>query len=98
MSALKGSPSPAKMSRMSWWSRIVVVLALAACTDPPARPPELATAEVVESAVVEDVPELACFDHGGGLNACGCHGGKKGCHCHRPGGCGCACEPASCSR
>jgi hypothetical protein len=58
----------------------------------------LATAEVVEASLVDDVPELACFDHGGGLNACGCHAGKKPCHCHRPSGCGCACEPASCSR
>lgn len=36
--------------------------------------------------------------HGGGLNQCGCHFNRKTmeCHCHRPHGCGCACQPATC--
>jgi hypothetical protein len=36
--------------------------------------------------------------HGGGLNACGCHFDRKTglCHCHRPRGCGCACQPVGC--
>lgn len=39
-------------------------------------------------------------EHGGGLNACGCHYNRKmgRCHCHRCGGCGCACQPAICPR
>lgn len=38
------------------------------------------------------------LEHGGGLNACGCHFNRKtgDCHCHQPRGCGCACQPASC--
>jgi hypothetical protein len=38
------------------------------------------------------------LEHGGGLNACGCHFNRKTgeCHCHRPKGCGCACEPPTC--
>lgn len=61
-------------------------------------PTPVEVAEVEAPGVEANTPELACFDHGGGLNACGCHAGKKPCHCHRPSGCGCACEPASCSR
>src|SRR2546427_11544520 len=40
-------------------------------------------------------PALA---HGGGLNACGCHFDRQtgDCHCHRPSGCGCPCQPPSC--
>ncbi|QHE88163.1 hypothetical protein F9K07_26325 [Hydrogenophaga sp. BPS33] len=38
------------------------------------------------------------LQHGGGLNACGCHFNRKtgDCHCHQRRGCGCACQPASC--
>lgn len=38
------------------------------------------------------------FNHGGGLNACGCHFNRKTgeCHCHQSRGCGCACQPAGC--
>jgi hypothetical protein len=41
----------------------------------------------------------AASAHGGGLNACGCHVDRKTgeCHCHRPRGCGCPCQPAACS-
>ena len=37
-------------------------------------------------------------EHGGGLNACGCHFNRKTgeCHCHRPRACGCACQPSNC--
>ncbi|SRR6266851_697193 len=42
-------------------------------------------------------PALA---HGGGLNACGCHFDHQTgeCHCHRPRGCGCPCQPPGCAR
>jgi len=42
-------------------------------------------------------PALA---HGGGLNACGCHFNHQTgeCHCHRPSGCGCPCEPPGCTQ
>jgi len=38
------------------------------------------------------------LQHGGGLNVCGCHFNRKTgeCHCHRPHGCGCACQAATC--
>ncbi|HET7832537.1 MAG TPA: hypothetical protein VFK88_06185 [Gallionella sp.] len=38
------------------------------------------------------------LEHGGGLNACGCHFNRKTgeCHCHRPRACGCACQPSTC--
>jgi hypothetical protein len=38
------------------------------------------------------------LSHGGGLNSCGCHFNRKTgeCHCHRPHGCGCSCQPATC--
>ncbi len=37
-------------------------------------------------------------EHGGGLNACGCHFNRKtgACHCHQDRGCGCECQPARC--
>lgn len=40
----------------------------------------------------------AAAEHGGGLNACGCHFDRKTglCHCHRPRACGCECQPATC--
>lgn len=39
------------------------------------------------------------YAHGGGLNKCGCHFNRKTneCHCHRNTGCGCECQPSSCS-
>jgi hypothetical protein len=53
---------------------------------------------VVTMALSCAVP-AAALAHGGGLNACGCHFNRKTgeCHCHRPSGCGCACEPPKCS-
>ena len=41
----------------------------------------------------------AFFDHGGGLNKCGCHVDRKAgtCHCHQNKGCGCTCQPARCT-
>jgi hypothetical protein len=38
------------------------------------------------------------LEHGGGLNACGCHFNRKtgACHCHQDRGCGCECQPARC--
>lgn len=37
-------------------------------------------------------------EHGGGLNACGCHFNRKlgTCHCHRDRGCGCTCQSSAC--
>jgi hypothetical protein len=37
-------------------------------------------------------------EHGGGLNACGCHFNRKTgeCHCHQARSCGCSCQPATC--
>lgn len=42
--------------------------------------------------------EVDDLEHGGGLNACGCHFNRKSgaCHCHHDYGCGCACQPARC--
>lgn len=42
--------------------------------------------------------QVADLEHGGGLNACGCHFNRKTgeCHCHQPRGCGCPCQPVSC--
>ncbi len=44
------------------------------------------------------VPTASATAHGGGLNKCGCHFNRKTgeCHCHRPTGCGCTCQPARC--
>lgn len=38
------------------------------------------------------------IEHGGGLNACGCHIERKTgtCHCHQNRGCGCDCQPVDC--
>lgn len=43
--------------------------------------------------ISDDTPE-----HGGGLNACGCHFNRKQgtWHCHQDRGCGCECQPARC--
>lgn len=52
------------------------------------------------SASAEWITPMPCdvVQHGGGLNACGCHFNRKTdeCHCHQSRGCGCACQPASC--
>ena len=39
------------------------------------------------------------YAHGGGINKCGCHFNRKTneCHCHQNKGCGCECQPSSCS-
>lgn len=49
--------------------------------------------KVTSLDVSDDMPE-----HGGGLNACGCHFNRKQgtCHCHQDRGCGCECQPARC--
>lgn len=52
------------------------------------------------SASADWTSPLACneLEHGGGLNACGCHFNRKTgeCHCHQPRGCGCPCQAATC--
>lgn len=63
---------------------------LAAATE---RPATLARcAPLVSGQHDEDI------EHGGGLNACGCHFNRKTgeCHCHQARGCGCECQPAGC--
>jgi hypothetical protein len=42
--------------------------------------------------------ENTATEHGGGLNACGCHFNRKTgeCHCHQARSCGCSCQPATC--
>ena len=39
------------------------------------------------------------YAHGGGINKCGCHFNRKTneCHYHQNKGCGCECQPSSCS-
>src|SRR6266850_291605 len=56
-----------------------------------------ATTLTLVLAVALTTPALA---HGGGLNACGCHFDHQtgDCHCHRPTGCGCPCQPSSCAQ
>jgi len=61
----------------------------------------LAAIGVTASAGVEiGACGFGVVEHGGGLNACGCHFNRKTgeCHCHQPRGCGCACQPAACPR
>jgi len=53
---------------------------------------------IFEPRIVVDSVDFL-FAHGGGLNKCGCHFNRKTneCHCHRNKGCGCECQPSSCS-
>lgn len=61
-----------------------------------------AIAMTASATVSEPVPAMCMgpVEHGGGLNACGCHFNRKTgeCHCHRPRSCGCECQPATCPR
>lgn len=60
----------------------------------------LATVLFSLSASADWEAALPCdrLEHGGGLNACGCHFNRKtgDCHCHQARGCGCACQSAAC--
>ena len=71
------------------------VLALGASASTHAT--DQAVAGVCAGAAFQSQTEEA-LEHGGGLNACGCHFNRKEgtCHCHRPRACGCACQPSTC--
>ena len=56
------------------------------------------TCSINEEKLKPDIKEETATEHGGGLNACGCHFNRKTgeCHCHQPKSCGCSCQPATC--
>ncbi|MBN9411474.1 MAG: hypothetical protein J0H69_20205 [Burkholderiales bacterium] len=70
-----------------------LALGTPASTQPAGQAMAGVCAGIVLLSQAEDTPE-----HGGGLNACGCHFNRKEgtCHCHRPRACGCACQPSTC--
>jgi len=51
-----------------------------------------------DNELIASICKAQTLEHGGGLNACGCHFNRREgtCHCHRGGSCGCACQPATC--
>jgi hypothetical protein len=52
----------------------------------------------IEDKTFTPVERRIDLEHGGGLNACGCHVNRKTgeCHCHRQRACGCSCQPYTC--
>lgn len=96
------------MRRTIWVISVLAILSLSAVasSDVSSRP-ELPTVEscATEPTITDvdraDIAWLNSTDeveHGGGLNACGCHFNRRTgeCHCHQRRGCGCPCQPASC--
>ena len=87
------------LARVVCFLVLLFTLAIAAAEENPLKSEERSYKVCLldESKSISD-DKKSDSEHGGGLNACGCHFNRKTgeCHCHRPRACGCSCQPYTC--